>query len=590
MSQDVVRAAWRKSYAGLAAIGVFSVFINILRLAAPLYVLQILDRVVASRSLETLVMLTVIALVAIIAGALLEVIRRRMLMHWGNWIERSFGPRLFAVGLQNDSDRAPSSSKMLRDVATVRAFVSGTGLVAWVDIFWAPFFLGCVFVISPPLAYIVLTATLLMLVLGTLNELLTRDSRSATYQARKDDREWIASAERNQETVGALNMAANLARRWSRSASTRLDEGMRTRMRHVYFTSAMVFVGRCTRIALFGFGLWLVVDEELTIGALIAVNVLGRIAYSLVQRGMLKWREMVTAKNAYKQIKVSLGKDTRRQISVPKTGAPVPLHIEKVSYRYPNQPSPVFRGIGVTIEPGEALCVIGQSATGKTTFSRLVSGLISPRSGKIRLGDVDVSRLQQHSVRKDIGHLQQDVRLFRGTVRENIARMTRGNIRRVIRAAKLAGVHETILKLPHGYDTEITENESLLSGGQRKGIAIARAYYNAPPLIVMDEPTPHLDASARSALFSAISRLKRKGTIIVLTTQSEELSSIADKVILLQGTKVEILRTREEVAGLRRAHGIRSVRSNNSRSKHRQSDSVAGTPSRNQTGESSRSA
>jgi ABC-type protease/lipase transport system fused ATPase/permease subunit len=198
---------------------------------------------------------------------------------------------------------------------------------------------------------------------------------------------------------------------------------------------------------------------------------------------------------------------------------------------------------------------------GKTTFSRLVSGLIVPRAGKIRLGDVDVSRLQQHSARRDIGHLPQEVTLFQGSVRENIARMARGNLRRVIRAARLAGIHDAILKLPHGYDTEIEENEPLLSGGQRKGIAIARAYYGVPPLIVMDEPTPHLDESARSALFTAISRLKRKGTIFVLTTQSDELSGIADKVMFFRGTKVEMLETREEITAHGHTNGVRSIRS-----------------------------
>ena len=587
--QKLLRSAWRKSYAGLAAIGVFSIFINVLKLAGPLYVLQILDRVISSRSHETLIMLTIVTLLAVVSAVSLEAVRRRMFMQWGTWIERNFGPRLFSRGLKQDSGQEASSSRMLREVATVRSFVSGSGLIAWLDIIWAPVFAGLVFLISPPLAYIVITATLITLILGTLNELITRDSRDAANQARKDDRDWVATAERHRETVGSMNMAANLAERWSRSASTRLDEGMRTQAINVYFAAAMSLVGRCSRIAILCVGLWLVIEQSLTLGTVIAANVLGRTAYSLVERAMLKWREMINAKRSYQRIKTFLAKDITRQVSLPRTKERVPLIIEKVSYRYPNQPSPVFRGIEVTIEPGEVLCVIGQSAIGKTTFSRLVSGLVSPRSGKIRLGDVDVSRLQQHSTRRDIGHLPQDVTLFQGTVRVNIARMGEGNIRRVIRAAKLAGIHDTILKLPQGYDTEIVENEPLLSGGQRKGIALARAFYGAPPLIVMDEPTPHLDEMARSALSSAISRLKRNGTIVVFTTQSSDLIGVADKVILLKGTKVEVLRTREEVAALRRGTGIRSVRSNSNRNKSRQSDS-ASTADRGTRSDNSRSA
>ncbi len=570
--QNLLTSAWRKSYAGLAAVGIFSVFINILKLATPIYVLQLLDRLVASRSLETLVMLTLIVLVAIITGISLEVIRRRMFMHWGNWIERSFGPQLFTVGLQKDLGQTSSSANLLRDISTIRSFVSGTGLIAWMDIIWAPLFAGCVFLISPPLAYIVIIAVLVTLVLGTLNEFMTRDSRDITYKARKDDREWVASAERNRETVGSLNMAANLAKRWSRSAFARLDEGMRSQTLNLYFAAAMRFVRRCLRIFMLGVGLWLVIEQRLTLGAVIAASVLGRMAYSLVENAMLKWRDMLTAKRAYERIKTFLNKDTSRQVSLVKTNTAAPLFIEQVSYRYPNQAMSVFRSIDLRVDPGEVLCVIGQSAMGKTTFSRLVSGLMSPRSGKIRLGDVDVSRLQQHSTRRDIGYLPQDTTLFRGTVRENIARMAEGNIRQVIRAAKRAGIHETILKLPEAYDTEIVENEPLLSAGQKKGIAIARAYYGSPALIVMDEPTPHLDESACSALFVAISRWKRKGAIVVLTTQSNTFNKIADKVIWFKGNKVDILKTSEEVAALGRTGGISSIDS--SRNKNSKSGSA----------------
>jgi PrtD family type I secretion system ABC transporter len=550
-NQDALRAAWRKSYTGLAAVAVFSVFINILKLATPLYVLQILDRVISSRSHETLVMLTLIALVAIISGILLEIVRQRMFLHWGGWFERSFGPRLFTLGFQKDPGEDAVSSKMLRDVATIRSFVSGSGLIAWLDVIWAPIFIGCVFLICAPLSYVVITAIVITLVLGTVNELITRDSRDITYKARKDDREWIASAERNRETVGSLNMAANIAERWSQSAFERLDEGIKVRAINLYFEAAIRFVGRCLRMAVLGFGVWLVINQNLTLGTVIAVSILGRTSNSLVAKAMLKWREMLTARRAYERIRTALKNDISQQVSVPKTNNPVPLHIKNISYRYPNQSSSVFRGIEVTVEPGEVLCVIGQSAMGKTTLSRLVSGLMSPRSGKILLGDIDVSRLQQIGSRRVIGHLPQDVVLFQGTVRENIARMGRGNFRRVVRAAKLAGIHETILKLPQGYDTEIADNEPLLSAGQRKGIAIARSFYGSPQIIVMDEPTQHLDERACSALITAILRWKRKGVIVVITMQSNTLSSIVDKVILFKGEKkCEILQTRDEVAAL----------------------------------------
>lgn len=568
-NDEPLRSAWRKSYAGLAAISIFSVFINIFKLATPLYVLQILDRVIASRSLETLFMLTAITLLAIVCGVILEVIRRRMFIHWGNWIEHSFGSTLFTAGLKKDTSQAPTSSNLLRDISTIRSFVSGTGLIAWLDIIWAPIFIGFIFLISPPLAYILLIGCLIALVLGTLNELLTRDSRNATYKARKDDREWVAMAERSRETVGSLNMMTNFAHRWSHSAFARLDEGMRTQTLNVYFISALRLVGRFLRIGILAVGIWLVIDQVHALGAVIAANILARTAYSLVQNAMLKWREMVTAKKAYGRFKASLLKDHTPQVSVPKTVTPLPLFIEKVNYRYPHQASSVFRGIDLIVNPGEVLFVIGSSASGKSTFCKLASGLLAPRSGNFRLGDVDIFRLQRNSMRQDVGHLPQIVTLFPGTVRENIASMAEGDIAQVLKAAKLAGIHQTILNLPEGYDTQITDNEPLLSAGQRKLIAMARAFYRLPSLIILDEPMSHLDFSARSALKNAIKQLKSEGTIVIVTAQSLNRGKLADKAILLKGNKHEVLPTPEKIAARlrQRSHTRRKKSSSIRRSK-----------------------
>jgi ATP-binding cassette subfamily C protein len=567
---DTLRSAWHKSYPGLISVGVFSVVINILRLATPLYILQILDRVIASRSLETLFMLSVITLIAIVCGVLLEVVRRRMLMHWGYWIERSFAPALFAAGLKKGNEQDLASSKILRDVGTVSSFVSGQGLIAWLDIIWAPIFIGCVFLISPALASIVLIGSLVALALGTGNELITRDSRNATLKAGRDDRELLASAERNRESIGSLGMVHNITRHWSRSAFARLDESKRTRTINVYFTAAMRLVGHFVRIGIYGVGIWLVIDQVLTIGSVIAASILGRTAYSLVQNAMLRWRRMVTAKRAYRQMKVSLLKDTTKRVSRSSISEPLPLVLEKVAYRYPGQPKSVIRNIQLTVQPGEFLCVLGPSASGKTTFSRLISGLIAPRSGKIRLGDIDVYRLQQDSTHRDIGYLPQEISLFQGTVRENIAGMADGDINLVVEAAKLAGIHQVILNLPAGYDTEIVDKEPLMSAGQRKCIAVARAFYGTPPLIIMDEPIPHLDYPTRKTLMTSLMQLKSKGSIIILTTQRKLLAKNADMILSFSPKKGFTLQTRKEGDNSLNPAGkkvLKKVQENSSRTK-----------------------
>jgi PrtD family type I secretion system ABC transporter len=559
--ENILGDMWRQSYLGLIAIGVFTVLFNILRLATAIYALNVLDRVVSSRSLETLIMLTAIVLVAVLVATLLNILRRVMLLRWGSWIERNIGPRMFAMGIGSD---LPSPSGLLRDVARVRNFVGGTGLVSWIDVMFAPLFFAGVFIISPAMGTIVVIASLLVLILGIANELVTRQSRIGALTAGSEKDDWISSAERNKETVGSLSMGSNFADLWFRSASERLDESDRTRRINVYFIGATRFVRRCLRIAILGFGVWLVIEGNLTIGAVIASYYVGRIGFSLLQQAMQKWRDMINARQSYVRIRSALENHEPVSVSISRSELPVPLVFDHVSVRYPKQFTSTFRNVNVAVAPGEALYVIGPSAVGKTTFARLATGVMEPKSGQatsgqVRLGDITVHRLVQGGQGEQIGYLPQHIQLFNGTIRENIARMTSGDMKLVIEAAKLAGIHDIIVRLPHGYDTVISEDEPLLSTGRKKSVALARAFYGWPSLIVLDEPEPHLDRQQRSALNAAIRSLKAQGTIVVVTTQMRPpLRNIATKVLLLQPGKTMLIEDADEIAALRRPKSLSS--------------------------------
>ena len=557
----IVKAAWRQSRPGLGMIALFSVFINLLRLVTPLYVLQVLDRIPASQSIETLVMLTVITIAAIATGVFLEVMRRRMFLHWGSWIERRFGPLLVQGSLATDVyGDTMTPSKALRDLSTVRSFVSGHGLLAWLDIIWAPMFILVAFLIEPLLAGVTLIGVFCVLVLGAMNELLTRSSREAANRASIDSRDWVTAAERSGETIGPLRMAENVTERWSEATFERLDESLRSRRVTINVSAAIRFCGRCLRIALLAVGLWLVVGDVMTLGAVIAAGFLGRMAFQAVKDAMLRWRELATAKRAYQRIKDALSTMGREEVSMLDHALPATLKIENLGYRYPNQPASVLKRIDATLEPGTILCVIGPSAAGKTTFSRLAIGRLRPRYGSIRLGDIDVSRLRQDGSEHYVGYLPQEIRLFRGTARENIAHMAKGDFGLVVEAAQLAGAHEAILSLPLGYDTELSDGQTLLSAGQRKAIALARAFYSWPQLIVMDEPEPHLDRAARRTLTRALKTCAEQGSIIIVTSQSKSLSRIADKVLMLEENKVRLLEAPEEINALRPSRRRRSAR------------------------------
>ncbi|WP_299616664.1 type I secretion system permease/ATPase [Pelagibius sp.] len=549
---------WRESWSGLISIFLFSIFVNIARLAVPLFVLQILDRVISSRSMVTLIMLASITLCVAGAGLLLDIVRQRMFVRWGAWIERRLGRSLFHAGMLGETrGRAATPSKSLKDLATLRSFVGSSAVTAWLDVIWAPVFVLVVALVHPYLGIVLAVALAFLLAFGFLHETLTRDPRDAVSRAREGESEWIAAAERNAETIGSLSMAGNLAERWERDATTRHDESYRSRSNAISTMAAMRFCRRALRIIGLSVGVWLVIGGELTVGAIIAASILSRSAYSMVERAMLRWRNLVGARLAYRRIKDAMEQLTVDKPSMQADDAPKMLQFDDVGHRYPYHRRSVFGRITLTIMPGQIVSVIGPSASGKTTFSRLVTGVMRPRFGAIRLGEVDITRLQAHELAQSVGYLPQEVVLFRGSVRENIARMGDGDFEQVVEAARLANIHDKILKLAKGYDTEIDDSTQILSGSERKAVALARAFYGAPDLVVLDEPEANLDREARRALGRAIKTLSERGTIVIFTALTRASGRIADKVLLFADARVKLVEDAEEIAQLGRSKRTR---------------------------------
>ena len=553
-SRKAIRATWSESWSGLVSIFIFSVFINLAKLATPLFVLQLLDRVVSSRSLVTLVMLASITLCAVAAGLLLDAIRQRMFVRWGAWIERRLGPPLFHVGMLGESrGRAATPSKSLRDLATIREFVQSPAITAWLDVIWAPAFILVVALIHPYLAVVLGLAIVCLLVLWVVHERTTREPRAAVSQAKADESEWIAAAERNAETVGSLSMANNLLARWQRDADVRHDEAYVSRANNISTRSAVAFCRRGLRIIGLSVGVWLLIVDDLTVGAIIAASILSRSGFSCVERAMLRWRSLVNARVAYWRIREALNQVSVRRLSRRATDKPSALQFDDVGHRYPNQRTSVFGRINLTLMPGDVLAVIGPSASGKTTLARIVTGVQRPRFGAVRLDEVDIARLQSNELAHSVGYLSQEVVLFRGSVRENIARMGDGDFEDVVDAARLANIHERILRLPDGYDTEIDNDAQGLSGSERKAIAMARAFYGSPKLIMLDEPEANLDRKARSALNRAIATLSERGSIVVFSALSKASGRMASKVLLLGDTRVKLVEDQDEIGELGRA-------------------------------------
>lgn len=541
-----VAAAWRASRGGLTAIAVFSIFINILKFATPLYLLQVFDRVPASRSIETLIMLTVAALVAVACGYMLDSIRRRMFTRWGVWIERQFAPRIVQLGLSGSMRRDADTGRALGDVAKLRYFVTQHA-ISWIDIIWAPIFFLGVYLIHPLLGAVAICAVLVLIFLGVLQEWTTRESRRASSNAHREAGDIMLTAERNKESVGALSMASNLTERWRRTASDRLVERERIETRSITFSSMIQALGEFLRIAMIAFGVWLMIGGSLSLGGIFAARVMAGFGYRLADRAVRNWRSLRETIAAYHNVKEHLAEGDEIKPSVLPGTTEAPLVFDLVSFRHPGQRDDIFRRLSLELEPGQFLLVSGTAATGKTTLTRLMVGLLEPKYGQTRFGDVEVVRLPEEIRSGLIGYLPQHTELFGGTIRENISRMGEGPIHEVVQAAKLVGIHDLIVHMPQGYDTEISVDTLGLSGSERKRIALARAFYRRPRLIVLDEPSANLDSPSRRILESALKELKGNGCTIVVTQaiQQTQMSRFADKFLILGDRSPEIIKAEE---------------------------------------------
>ncbi len=531
---NIVSGAWKASAGGIFAIIVFGAFINLLKFAMPLYTLQILDRIPQSGSIQTLAMLTVIALLAVLSGVSLEAIRRRMLVSWSGWVNRLVGPHLVEAGIGSASGgKTPRASRGLDHLQAIRHFIEKSS-AALFDLLWVPAFVAVVFAIHPMFGTIMLLVMGLRLLLGYAQHQLMRPDRQQWSNASREARSLVDSAERQGDAIGATAMARNLSLRWLESTRTKLAERETSHNHDSLFAAVNTGLYRSLYVAGMGVGVWLVVQGNLTIGGVIAVNIIMRFGFRILDRGVRRWESLNRARRAYRWLRRRLNRmqsDVFENEWIVDPGQP--LVLENVSHRYRGQRRSVLRRIDLEIQPGKMLCVIGRSASGKSSFARLCAGLMSPRRGSVRLGDIDLSTIPASKRQQVVGYLSEEAQLFSGSVRDNIASLAQADKDTVIDAAMLAGIHERIEQLPEGYDTQVDDRTQLLSAGERRRLLLARAFFGRPRLVVLDEPAAHLDRPGRNQLIEAINTLKAGGSSIVVTSQSNRLGQIADQTYML---------------------------------------------------------
>lgn len=536
----------------LISVGLFSVFVNLLMLTGPLFMLQVYDRVLASRSEETLVALLVLVAGLYALMGVLDYARGRVAARIGASFQARLDRRVFSGALRFSATTGEAgASSPLRDLEAVQRLFSSPALFALIDIPWTPIFILAIFVFHTQLGWLALGGGVILIAIAIANQFWTfRPVGNANQKAQESDA--LAEALRSQgEVVRGMGMEEAALNRWQRLRNTALA----AQMQSSDLTGSFSILSKTLRFFLqsliLALGAYLVLQGEVTAGAMIAASIMLGRALAPVEQTIAQWPLILRARYGWRGLAAFLG-----QVPSPveRTRLPKPraiLDVNQISVAPPGSNVPTLRIDGFKLEPGLALGVIGPSASGKSTLARALTGIWPPLSGTLRLDGATIEQYGQ-DIGKHVGYLPQDVSLFHATVAENIARLSEApNAEAVVTAAKKAGAHEMILKLSDGYDTVISGGSGGLSGGQRQRIGLARAMYGDPVLLVLDEPNASLDAAGSEALNRAIKQFKTDGSSVIIMAHRPSGITECDLLMVLQDGVRKAFGPRDEVL---RAH------------------------------------
>lgn len=545
---DELRTAYQACRRYFLTALIFSLAINLLYLAAPLYMLQVYDRVISSASIVTLVMLTVVLLVALMALAGLDAVRSRVLTRAGIRLDRLLAPRVVAASFESSSKGVSFGSEMLRDYDNFRQFITGSGIHALFDLPWAPIYIFIIFVLHPALGAFAFGCAVVLVVVALVGQWIVQEPSTEANKFTKRNYAFTDMSLRNAEVVQAMGMAPGVVQRWSRDREQMLERQATASDRATTTASVIKFLRLAMQSLILGLGAYLVIERQVTVGAIFAASILLSRALQPVEQIVGSWRNLLSARTAFDRVKVLL---TVNPIRDPALALPRPagrLSVEGVTYGFGRGAAPILRGVSFRLDAGEVLGVIGPSGAGKSTLARQIVGVLAPSAGAVRLDGADVSTWPRESLGRFIGYLPQDIELFSDTVAANISRFRRDDDdSEVIDAAKMAGVHDIILRLPQGYETQVGEGGAVLSGGIRQRIGLARAVYGNPSLVVLDEPSSNLDSDGDVALLSCISDLKSRGSTVVMITHRPNTLGSVDKLLVLKDGMPDMFGPRNEV-------------------------------------------
>jgi ATP-binding cassette subfamily C protein len=541
-------------FAGLSGlfwtIAIFSTIVNLLMLTAPLYMLQVYDRVIPSRSHETLVAITLLITLLFVIMGILDYVRARVAARIGATVQARLDSKVFRASLRRAvlaSERSKPATG-LKDLEAVQRLAGSPVLFAVFDMPWAPVFLFAIYSFHPYMGHLALAGMLLLVVATILNQVLTKRHEAEAMTATLVGDSFAETVRQQSEMVQALGMQGAVHDRWQKLRGAAIDAQLASGDRTTQFATMTKTFRFFLQSAMLGLGAYVVLLGEMSAGAMIAGSILLGRALAPVEQAIGGWPLVLRARLGWKNL-------TELLATTPEQAAPTPLprpaaniEVSQLTVVPPEQSRATVRLLDFRIHPGQALGVIGPSAAGKSTLARALTGVWPPASGAVRIDGAALSHYDPDVLGGYIGYLPQDVVLFDGTVAENIARMSEApNPKKIVAAAKKAGAHEMILDLPQGYDTRVSAGGSRLSGGQKQRIGLARAFYGDPVLMVLDEPNSNLDAAGQDALNFAIRQAKAEGKAVIIMAHRPGGIAECDTILIMEGGMAKAFGPRDEV-------------------------------------------
>ncbi|WP_395631336.1 type I secretion system permease/ATPase [Aquidulcibacter sp.] len=547
--QSLLELTLRLGRPAIVSAAIFSLGVNILFLALPLYTTQVYSRVLSSGSLQTLFVITLITIFAFIVSEILDFLQSRILAGFGTMLDQRVSGHIFAALFDGIVRRdAQAGAQALRDLDSFRQTITGPSVAVLFDVPWTPVYIIILLIIDPIVGLVCVIGALILLGLAILQDRL---ARPLILEANKEAVKGYAFTEaalRNAEVVRGMGMLGAIGEQWAKYRQNGMQHGTEASEVADRFGGAIKFFRNVIQVMIIGVGAVLILDNQISSGLLFANMILSSRALAPIDRIVSTWPTFVAAGNSFQRLNELLENYTPAQTA---TDLPRPagrVTVEGLNYLLPDSGRLLLTNINFAVEPGEFLGVIGPSGAGKSTLARLLLGIHQPLNGAVRLDGSNVFGWSRNHFGRYIGYLPQDTELFAGTVRENIARFqTDVTDEEVIDAAKKANAHELIVRLPQGYDTELGAGGAVLSVGQRQRVGLARAMLRSPALVILDEPNANLDGEGEQALLMALREMKKAKQTVVVVSHKPSMLQDADKLLLLRDGKIELFGPRQAV-------------------------------------------